>query len=676
MTKKNTPPRYIHRDLSWLAFNKRVLDEVTDLSNPLFERLRFLAIFFNNLDEFIMVRFARCMRMIDAGYHNKDRYGWYPYSLAAAIVRNTRELSDNAYSIYRKKCLRDLKKNNIHIKRPEELSPRQTRFARDYFEQTIFPVITPIAIDQGRPFPRMPSKTIVIGARLKRRKEEHLCLLIIPQNLQRLLRVPAEADEHVFCLLDNIILANLNRFFKGYTILDAALFRIIRDSELYLEEEGDQNLLAIISKEVTKRACAQVVYLSASKGCSPELLRVFSEHFSFPLSEVVTVEGDLDLTYLFELIERVPKAEHFYRTYAPAEPVYENIFDRIKESDMLLHLPYQSFKVTNDLISAAATDDSVLAIKMTLYRVNENSTIINALKKAATRNKQVTVLVELKARFDEEKNIQWVKELEDAGCHVIYGLKHMKVHSKITLIVRQEEGRINRYVHLSTGNYNEKTAKIYTDLGFFTNNEDFGTDISDVFNVITGYSVPCRWKHVVSAPHDLRHYFMECIDIEIENQKKNKSGFIFAKMNSLEDVGLIDKLYEASRAGVKIKLLVRGICSLIPGVAGMSETIEVRSIVGRFLEHTRVYLFNNNSTQRIFLSSADWMQRNLDRRIELLFEIRNEDLLEHLLFILNTYWKDTHNARVLLSDGSYVGFDKKSDPFDAQSHLLAYYQQK
>jgi polyphosphate kinase len=405
---------------------------------------------------------------------------------------------------------------------------------------------------------------------------------------------------------------------------------------------------------------------------SNEHLALLAQGIEFPQGEIIRREGDLDLSCLFELPGQVPEPSLRYRSFVPAKTEYTDIFERIKESSFLVHLPYQSFQPTVDLVQQAARDRNVLAIKMTLYRTNDGSAIVAALKEAARNKKQVTVLVEIKARFDEEKNIHWVQELEDAGCHVIYGIPQLKIHSKIMLIVRREEDRIHRYVHLSTGNYNEKTAQIYTDLGFFTAQDDYGQDISDVFNVISGYSVPSRWQRVVSAPNDLRKYYLALLDREIECQKQHGNGLICAKVNALEDPQTIEKLYQASQKGVSIKLVVRGICCLKPGVPGLSETIEVRSMVGRFLEHTRIFLFHNNGDRRVFLSSADWMRRNLDRRIELLFEIAKEDMKEHLQFVLDTCWRDTVKARVMQSDGTYVRV-KGEEKFNAQEALIKHY---
>jgi polyphosphate kinase len=369
----------------------------------------------------------------------------------------------------------------------------------------------------------------------------------------------------------------------------------------------------------------------------------------------------------------VAETQLCYPSFIPAKIAYENIFERIKTGDFLAHLPYQSFQPTVDFITGASRDPQVLGIKMNLYRTNSDSAIIRALKEAAAGKKQVTVLVEIKARFDEENNINWARELEEAGCHVIYGIPTMKTHCKMALVVRQEEDRIRRYVHLSTGNYNEKTSRVYTDIGYFTSNEDFAKDISDMFNVLSGYSMPSRWKRIIAAPHDMRDYFFDMIDAEIACQEKTKNGLITAKMNALEDTQMIEKLYEASCKGVKVRLLVRGICCLIPGVKGLSENIEVRSLVGRFLEHSRLYIFNSNGERRIFLSSADWMTRNLSRRVELLFEITKEELKDHLQFIMETYWKDTAKTRVLKNDATYARLPDPAMAFNAQEFLITHY---
>ena len=667
--------KFIHRDLSWLSFNERVLEEAADSNNPFLERLRFLAIFVGNLDEFYMVRVASLKRLWDAGYNTKDRFGYYPQDLYQEIRLRTGALTKKLYEIYQGKIRKDSEKHKMFFKTSEELNREQKKFVRNFFETTLFPIITPMAVDQGHPFPVLPTKTIAFAINVVREDKPHLAIIPIPQNVPRALKLPSERNEHYFILIDEVIRENLKEFFRGYKIQEHALFRIMRDCELSVDEGYTPDLLKAIEDEVKKRPWAKVVYLEMEKSCSPEFLELFCEGIDFPKEEVVSIGCSLDLSYLNQVITQMEDPQLCYRHYTPAKIPYENIFERIAAGDFIAHLPFQSFYPTADLIQTAARDENVLAIKMTLYRTSEDSVIVNALKEAAKNKKQVTVLVEIKARFDEEKNISWAKQLEEAGCHVIYGIAHLKIHSKMTLIVRKEEGRIRRYVHLSTGNYNERTARVYTDIGYFSANDDFAKDISDVFNVITGYSLPSPWKRIISSPYDLRKYFMEQIDKEIDHQKQYKNGLIFAKMNSLEDVQLIEKLYEASAAGVRVKLLVRGICCLIPGVANLSENIEVRSIVGRFLEHSRIYVFNNNASPRVFLSSADWMTRNFDSRIELLFEIYKDDIKDHIQSLMNLYWKDTVKARVLSSDKIYNRVKADDEKFNVQEQLIQHYSE-
>ncbi len=665
--------KFIARDLSWLMFNERVLEEAADTANPLLERVKFLAIFTSNLDEFYMVRLAGLKRLIDSGYNHKDKFGYLPEELFAEVKTQADSLTKKFYDIFQGKVRKDLEKNKIFFKSYEDLNPEQEREARKYFETTLFPIITPMAVDQGHPFPVLPSKTIAFAVNVIREDKPHLAIIPVPKNVPRFLRVPTDRDENCFILIEEIIRFNLKNLFRGYKIQEHTLFRVMRDSELYVAEEFAPDLLKAIEDEVKKRMRANVVHLEIEKSCAPEFLELLCQGLDFSKEEVVSIGSTLDLTCLFDLIPLVDKPQLCYREYSPRKIEYENIFERIAQGDFIVHLPFQSFYPTIDLLLSAAIDPNVLAIKMTLYRAHENSAIIKALIEAAQNKKQVTVLVEIKARFDEEKNIRWAKKLEDAGCHVIYGIANIKIHSKMTLIVRKEEGRIRRYVHLSTGNYNEKTARVYTDVGYFTANEDFARDISDVFNVITGYSLPSPWKRIVSSPYDLRKYFFDLIDREMDNQKKFKNGLIRAKMNSLEDVEIINKLYEASAAGVKIRLVVRGICCLVPGVAGLSENIEVKSIVGRFLEHTRMVIFNNNGTPRVFMSSADWMSRNFDHRIELLFEIYKDDIKENLQSLMDMYWKDNVKSRLLQPDKKYVRQRDTEEKFNVQERLISYY---
>jgi polyphosphate kinase len=666
--------KYIHRDQSWLSFNERVLDEALDPANPLMERARFIGIFCSNLDEFLMVRYAGLKRLLDAEYNQEDVYGYFPHETLRQVRERVAEMLRKCYRILDETVLPGLAAEGIVIKKTAELTPDQQKFVKRFFDTTLYPIITPMAIDQGHPFPVLTSKTMAFALHLARRDETHLAVIPVPANIPRLVKLPSAKSAAEYILTDEIIRDNLKTFFRGYDIQASALFRIIRDSELEVDEEFSPNLLKSIEEEIKKRPRARVIYLSVEDGASDGLMDTLSAALSFLKEEVAFIKGAFDLTFLFQLVGQEAAAGLFYPPLNAPVPSYENIFDRIREDDLLLHVPYQSFQPTVDLLKAAAADPAVLAIKMTLYRASEDSQLIAALKEAARNRKQVTVLVELKARFDEEKNILWARQLEEAGCHVIYGIPGVKIHSKITLVVRREEERTRRYVHLSTGNYNEKTARVYTDLGYFTANDDFARDISDMFNVITGYSLPARWKRVISSPYDLREYFFELVDREIACQKEHGNGLIFAKMNSLEDTRMVDKLYEASQAGVKVNLVVRGICVLVPGVPGLSDNITVKSIVGRFLEHSRIYLFNNNSDFRVFLSSADWMSRNFDKRIELLFELRQQEHKDHLRFILENCWKDNQKSRTLLAQRTYSFIKAGQEKFNAQEFFLEHYK--
>ncbi len=665
--------KFIHRDLSWLEFNRRVLEEAADEQNPLLERLKFLSIFTTNLDEFYMVRVAGVKKLLDSGYNRKDQFGFSPQDLFSDIKLKADSLVKDLYEIYTGSIKSSLEKNKIYLKNVDELSEVQKKFVKRYFDITLYPIITPMAVDQGHPFPVLPAKTIALAVSITRSDKNHLAIIPVPKSVPRLLKLPSEGEEFNYILIDHIIKENLKDFFKGYKIHSASEFRLLRDSEIAFDEEFAPNLLKAMEKELKKRTSAKTVYVQMEQGANEELVDTLCNGLVFPKEEIIFIPSDLDLAFFFEMANSIDNPGVRFGSYVPSKTQYENIFDKIKEEDFIIHMPFQSFFPTEDLIQTAAKDPDVLAIKMTLYRTNEDSNIIKALMEAAKRRKQVTVVVEIKARFEEEKNIQWARELEQAGCHVIYGIAGLKIHSKMSLIVRREEGRIRRYVHLATGNYNEKTARVYTDIGYFTANDDFARDVADVFNVITGYSQPSPWKRIISSPYDLRKYFFDLIDREIEFHSKHKNGLIIAKMNSLEDIQMIEKLYTASQAGVKIKLMVRGICCLIPGVEGLSENIEVRSIVGQFLEHSRIFLFNNNGIPRVFLSSADWMTRNFDRRVELLFEITKSEIKTHLQFILENYLKDTLKARVLKNDQTYARLVNNKVSFGAQEYFINHY---
>ena len=669
------PPRYFDRDLNWLAFNERVLEEAEDPGNPLLERLKFVAIFASNLDEFYMKRIAAIRRLMDAAPDKPDAFGFKPSEVYRQAEEYIARLRTRFYGVFDKIRRTELAPSGIHLKGYPELDDRERTFVQEYFETTVFPVVTPMAVDQGHPFPILSSRTLSLAVAVDDGKPR-LAILPIPTVLPRLILLPGPAKERPFVLLDEVIRHNLGAFFRGRTVTENAAFRVMRDSELDLDPEAVADLLEAVEKEVRRRPRARAVSLEIEGSASEALLRRLCGLIEIEPERTKRIDGNLDLTYLFSLVGQVHRPELAYPAFTPAPSPRGDVFARIRERDSLVHLPYQSFQPVLDFIEQAAKDRDVLAMKMTLYRTTADSPVVAALRRAAESGKQVTVLVELRARFDEERNISWARAMEESGCHVLYGIPGLKIHSKVALVIRREGDGIRRYVHLSTGNYNESTARLYTDLGFFTANEDIARDASDVFNVLSGYSLPPRWRKVVSAPQDMKPFLFQLIDQEIENQKRSQNGFLFAKLNSLQDKPLIDKLYEAAQAGVKMKLLVRGLCCLVPGVPGLSETIEIRSLVGRFLEHSRIYCFQNNGNYRVFLSSADWMRRNLDRRIELLFPVERRELRQHLKWILETYWQDDVKSRVLRPDGTYARVPPGKERHNAQEFLIKYYAQR
>jgi polyphosphate kinase len=672
LTRKNERgEQYFDRDLNWLAFNERVIEEAEDTANPLLERAKFIAIFASNLDEFYMKRVASLRRLMDESPNHADGFGFHPVEVYDAVEQYVTELRKRLYRAYDEVVGRELPGHGIRLKPYEELDERERTRAQEYFETTLYPVMTPMAVDQGRPFPILPSKTLSFAVKAQGEKKHHLAILPIPQVVPRLFRLPGASPS--FILIDEIVRAHLEAFFRGHPIVESAMFRVVRDSELDLDEEAVDDLLYAVEKEVRKRPRARAVAMEIERHVSPQMLDHLCKLIDIETESTKLIAGHLDLSFLFALPGQVARPGLAYPGFVPAGMKYKDIFERMRRGEFLVHLPFQSFQPVIDLIQSAAEDEQVLAIKMTLYRTNETSAVVKALMRAAENGKQITVLVELRARFDEERNISWARALEQAGCHVIYGIPGLKIHSKLAVIIRREEDGIRRYVHLGTGNYNESTARLYTDIGFFTVNEDIARDVSDTFNVISGYSQPPHWRKVVSAPHDLKPFLFHLIDQEIEHQKLHGNGLVFAKCNALQDKEMIDKLYEAARAGVRMKLLVRGLCCMVPGVKGLSETVEVRSIVGRFLEHSRIYLFHNNGNPRVFCSSADWMKRNLDRRIELMFPIEDRDLKQHLSWLLDTYWQDNVKARVLMPDGSYVRVPRKGEALNVQEFLIQHY---
>ena len=670
---------FINRELSWLEFNHRVLEEAKDNKNPLFERLKFLSIVSSNLDEFFMVRVATLRDQVFAGFEEPDPSGLTPKEQLVRISERTHRMAAEQYQCYRRSVLPALRRQGVRFERVADLPPVQQEAISAYYWKEVYPVLTPMAVDHSRPFPLVLNRSLNIGLLIRSADvgdEPILALVQVPSVLDRLMEVPGSGGVRSFVFLEDIIKHHVETLFRGHKILTMACFRITRNADLGFDEEGAEDLLAAIEQSVKKRRWGAVIRLETEAAMDPALLGILSEEIDVPEGGTYLIQGPLDLTHLM----RFSRAEGYDALRdAPLEtgasPAFAesgDVFEAIAENDILLHHPYESFDPVIELVRQAAADPKVLAIKQTLYRVSGQSPIVEALVEAAENGKQVTVLVELKARFDEENNIHWAKRLERAGCHVIYGLVGLKTHCKILLVVRRETDGIKRYVHLSTGNYNDVTARLYTDIGLFTKNPYMGADVSAIFNMLSGYSQPTRLYKLVIAPISLRQRFLAMIAREAAHARAGKRACISAKMNSLVDEEVIEALYEASRAGVSIDLLVRGICCLNPGIKGMSENIRVVSIVGRFLEHSRIFCFHNDGAEEVYLSSADWMPRNLDRRVELLFPIENQELASRTRKMLETSFQDTAKARVMESGGTYIRVMRHGvKAFSSQEAFLA-----
>ena len=664
------PEFYTNREMSWLLFNKRVLSEARDKNLPLFERLKFLSITASNLDEFFMVRIGSLVDMVNAKYTKKDIAGLTPAQQLAALAVQTHEFSALQYSTYNRMLLPQLKQEGLtFVGRHEQLDEAQCRFVDRYFEENVYPVLTPMAVDSSRPFPLIRNKTLNIGSLLKKKGQKdadvEFATVQVPGVLPRVVEIPAREGQEgkTVILLEEIIERNIRKLFLNYDVLCAHPFRITRNADLAIDEDEVEDLLLEIEKQIKKRTWGQAIRLEVEEGMDKKLLRLLKKELNVGEEDVFCIDGPLDLTFLMKVYGMEGfdhlKAEKYTPQPVPEFEGEDSVFDVIRRKDVLLHHPYQTFTPVVDFIRQASKDPDVLAIKQTLYRVSGNSPIIAALAQAAENGKQVSVLVELKARFDEENNIVWARKLEKAGCHVIYGLVGLKTHSKITLVVRKEEDGIRRYVHLGTGNYNDATAKLYTDVGLMTSNEAIGEDATAVFNMLSGYSEPRSWNRLSLAPLWLKDRFLYLIGREKKHALEGREGHIVAKMNSLCDRDIIVALYEASQAGVKIELIVRGICCLKVGIPGVSENITVRSIVGNFLEHARIFKFENNGKPEYYCSSADWMPRNLERRVEILFPVMDPALEKKLQHILDCQLKDTLKAHLLKPDGTYERVDRR-----------------
>lgn len=680
------PQYFYNRELSWLSFDYRILGEAQDKTIPLLDRLKFLSITASNLDEFYMVRVASLKDMVHAEYDKKDIAGMTPSKQLEEISKVTHEFMRDQYRTYNNSLIPALKKEGIAIlSHHEDLSRKQSKFVDDYFKSEVYPVLTPMAVDSSRPFPLIRNRSLNIGAILKMKTTDSdhsgnghfrelyithnnskkdgtadtdFATVQVPSGLPRVVEIPSEEGfDRTYIMLEQIIERNIHRLFMNYEVLCAFPYRVMRNADLTIEEDEAADLLMEIEKQIKRRQWGEAIRLQVEEGMDKKLLKVLKKELHIKEDDIFHINGPLDLTFLMKLSGMEGYDELKVPKYTPQQPKWlnseENLFTQIRNHDVLLHHPYESFDPVVNFVREAAKDPDVLAIKQTLYRVSSHSPIIASLAAAAENGKQVTVLVELKARFDEENNIIWARKLEQAGCHVIYGLVGLKTHSKITLVVRREEDGIRRYVHLGTGNYNDSTAKLYTDMGLLTCNKAIGEDATAVFNMLSGYSEPAVWNKLAVAPLWLRDRFTEMIERETEFAKAGKKAFIKAKMNSLCDAKIIASLYEASAAGVQIDLVVRGICCLKTGIRGVSENIHVRSIVGDFLEHSRIFYFHNNGHEEVYMGSADWMPRNLDKRVEILFPVEDETLKAEVIHILTIQLQDTLKAHIMQPDGTY-----------------------
>lgn len=668
-----TKPEYFYnRELSWLKFNLRVLKEAMVKDTPLLERLKFIAISASNLDEFFMVRVAGLWSNFDSGVEKRDASGMSVHEQLVAISQAAHEqVRTQTKSLIALMAEMDAVK--LHFRRVKDLSELGKDWLEEYYREVVFPVLTPMAVDASRPFPFLANKTLNLAVELIKADGEHsMGLIQVPSVLDRIVEVEPEG-KRTFVFLEDIIASHCHDLFKGCHILDMVSFRVTRDSDLDLEEDDSVDLMKEVEESLRKRKRGAAVRLEIFKTNNNRIKKFLEENLDVTEMEVYEINGPLDPTCFFKFIGMKGMWPWLYEPFVPQRPLElpddSDLFAAIRANDILLHHPYESFDPVVKLVSDAADDPQVLAIKQTLYRVSGNSPIVAALARAAENGKQVTVLVELKARFDEENNILWARRLEKAGCHVIYGLVGLKTHAKIILIVRKEDNGIRRYLHLGTGNYNDSTAKLYTDLGLMTANDEFGSDASAFFNLLSGYSEPPVWNKLVMAPLGLREKIYALIDNEIAMVRAGREGHIIAKMNSLIDQPVIQKLYEASAAGVHIDLIVRGICGLRTGIDGISDNITVRSIVGRQLEHSRIFWFANGGEEQLYLSSADWMPRNLNDRVELFFPVETEEHIHRIKALLDLYLRDNVGAHMMQSNGTYRRVRNKLEPVSAQSTL-------
>ncbi|MBN2582511.1 MAG: polyphosphate kinase 1 [Planctomycetes bacterium] len=677
MAKDKTfgPECFFNRELSWLEFNHRVLEEGLSENLPLLERLKFLAIVSSNLDEFFMIRVAGLMQQRSAGLRRRGIAGMTAAQQLSSISQRTHRLvADQTEGIHR--ALAQLRKHNILILDPAEWTPEQRRFLQTHFAEEIQPVLTPLAMQELDPKPLLPGLELNVALSLvadgAEQQNESIVVVSAPRQLRRLITVPAESGLR-FARLEDVITTFAAAMFPGCRIRASAVFRLTRDADVDIQDDDAGDLLHAVEEALVSRRRRAAVRLEISDQPDTWLLKWLMQWLKLRNEDVYEIAGMLDATALWEIVNREGFDDLRSPEWPPQPPQdligEDDLFAALQDRDVLFFHPYESFDPVVQFVERSAADPGVLAIKLTLYRTSGDSPIIKALERAAENGKQVVALVELKARFDEARNVQWARRLEDAGCHVIYGIAGFKTHSKALLVVRRESGRIRRYAHLATGNYNDKTARLYSDIGLMTADRDVTADVAAYFNLLTGYSETVGWSKLTIAPTGLRRRFVELIEREIQSSTPERPGLIMAKVNSLQDHEIIRALYRASRAGVRVQLNVRGICCLRPGLKGVSETIEVTSIVDRFLEHARIFYFSNGGHDEVYLSSADWMGRNLDRRLEILFPIIDPRLRRRLVDDLRIFLGDNVKARRLLPDGSYERVVNEDEPLRAQERL-------
>ena len=683
--KRNNPTRfpYFNRELSWLAFNRRVLEQAESEDYPILERMKFLAFVSSNMDEFFEIRVAGLMQQVKSGVIERGPDGLGPKEQLRRIQSVVKRLVSDQYDCWKKQIVPTLEKSRVLFRSYDELTRNEKKWVTTYFEEQVFPVLTPLAIDPAHPFPQLSNKALYILASIDdpetRIIERMMAIIQVPRVLPRVVKigVPRRGNPEVYIFLSDIIQRYIKWLFPGYKVRSAAPFRITRNSDLYIDEEEVENLLSKIEEELMKVHKGAGVRLEIDKGADPVLVEELLEALDLQQENVYTIDGPINplrLMSAYDLIDR-PDLK-----FAPEIPYVssafdhpEQIFDRIRDKDLMLHQPYDNFQPFVDFILQAARDPQVFAIKQTLYRTSGDSPIVAALMEASRRGKQVTVLVEIKARFDEANNIQWARRLEDVGVHVVYGLVGLKTHCKTCLVVRREGEKLRRYCHLGTGNYNPKTARLYTDISFFTAKEDITEEVAGLFNTLTGFALTPGFKKLLVAPFTLHSSLQKYILAETRNAKAGKPARIIAQTNSLVDQVTIDNLYRASQAGVKIDLIVRGICNLVPNMKGISDNIRVRSILGRYLEHSRIFYFENNGQPQVFAGSADWMPRNFYRRIEAVFPVEDPEHKSRLIEILETYLIDTKNARILRANGAYqkIPRSKKQPTLIAAQEVFA-----